>query len=464
MAGYIGSKVAVVSSGAERKKVFTATSGQTSFTGLSYTVNNVHVFQNGVRLVDGTDYTATNGNSITLTVGAATDDQVVVVSYSSFQTSDTVSASAGGTFLGDVNFTGAFTSQGIDDNATGTAMTLDASGNVGIGTSSPSYPFHVSGTGDKVMAVTAGALSVAALNLGNSTNLADGGIRYDNSADALILRASNAERMRLDASGNLLVGTTSSSSNTAGIKLTSAGTATFVRSGVQPVYVNRLTSDGDLAVFAKDGSTVGSIGTKDGDMYLGTGDTALRFHDGNNQVYPSDTSTGTSRDALTDLGHSGGRFKDLYLSGGVVFGDASSSGTSSSNTFDSYEEGTWSPKITGNSGAFSQTYSQQSGRYTRIGNFVYMTYDVHLSDAGSPSGTYMVLGNLPFTPLSGNHGGSLNVTYYSGWQSLNTSHIAGYIGGSNAYLTNGSNDYIRVADGNHSATSRLIGSGWFMVA
>ena len=28
---------------------------------------------------------------------------------------------------------GAFTSQGIDDNATSTAMTLDASGNVGIG-------------------------------------------------------------------------------------------------------------------------------------------------------------------------------------------------------------------------------------------------------------------------------------------------------------------------------------------
>jgi len=135
-----------------------------------------------------------------------------------------------------------------------------------------------------------------------------------------------------------------------------------------------------------------------------------------------------------------------------------------SELLDFYEEGTWSPKISGNSGAFSQTYSQQSGRYTRVGNFVYMTYDVHLTDAGSPQGTYMVLGNLPFTPMSGNHGGSLNVTYYSGWQNLSTSHIGGYIGGSNAYLTNGSNDYIRVADGNHSATSRLIGSGWFMVA
>ena len=82
-------------------------------------------------------------------------------------------------------------------------------GNVGIGTSSPSYPFHLSGSGDTVAAVTAGASSIAALNLGNSTNLADGGIRYDNSANALIFRASNTERMRIDSSGNVGIGTSS---------------------------------------------------------------------------------------------------------------------------------------------------------------------------------------------------------------------------------------------------------------
>ena len=68
MAGYIGSKASVVSSGAERKKTFTITGATTSLTGLNYTVGKVHVFQNGVRLVDGTDYTATNGTTITLTV------------------------------------------------------------------------------------------------------------------------------------------------------------------------------------------------------------------------------------------------------------------------------------------------------------------------------------------------------------------------------------------------------------
>jgi hypothetical protein len=64
MAGYIGTKASVVSSGAERKKVFDITTTTTSLTGCSYTPNQVHVFHNGVRLVDGTDYTATNGTSL----------------------------------------------------------------------------------------------------------------------------------------------------------------------------------------------------------------------------------------------------------------------------------------------------------------------------------------------------------------------------------------------------------------
>ena len=98
MAGYIGSKASVVSNGAERKKVFDITTTTTSLTGCSYTPNQVHVFHNGVRLVDGTDYTATDGSTVTLTTAAQSGDEVVVISYATFQTSDTVSASAGGTF------------------------------------------------------------------------------------------------------------------------------------------------------------------------------------------------------------------------------------------------------------------------------------------------------------------------------------------------------------------------------
>ena len=102
MAGYIGSKASVVSSGAERKKTFTITGATTSLTGLNYTVGKVHVFQNGVRLVDGTDYTATNGTSITLTVAAQSGDNVVVISQADFQVSGAVSTS-GDTMTGDLS-------------------------------------------------------------------------------------------------------------------------------------------------------------------------------------------------------------------------------------------------------------------------------------------------------------------------------------------------------------------------
>lgn len=113
MAGYIGSRASVVSSGAERKKTFDITGTTTVLTGLSYTPTFVHLFHNGVRLVDGTDYTATNGTSITLTTAAENGDQVVVVSYATFQAADAYTKAeadagfvsvAGGTFTGNVGF------------------------------------------------------------------------------------------------------------------------------------------------------------------------------------------------------------------------------------------------------------------------------------------------------------------------------------------------------------------------
>jgi hypothetical protein len=118
MAGYIGSRASVVSSGAERKKTFTITGTTTVLTGVSYTPTFVHVFHNGVRLVDGTDYTATNSTSITLTTAAENGDEIVVISYATFQVADAYTKSeadagfvsvAGGTFAGNVGFTGNLT-------------------------------------------------------------------------------------------------------------------------------------------------------------------------------------------------------------------------------------------------------------------------------------------------------------------------------------------------------------------
>jgi len=60
----------------------TATSGQTLFTPSNgYLIGYVDVFLNGVKLVDGDDYTATNGSTVTLTVAAVAGDNVELVAY-----------------------------------------------------------------------------------------------------------------------------------------------------------------------------------------------------------------------------------------------------------------------------------------------------------------------------------------------------------------------------------------------
>lgn len=90
---------------------YTATSGQTTFSGaddnaasLSYTVNNIQVVMNGV-ILDPSDYTATSGTSVVLASGAATGDTVNIYAFKSFTVADTVSASAGGTFAGNITAT-----------------------------------------------------------------------------------------------------------------------------------------------------------------------------------------------------------------------------------------------------------------------------------------------------------------------------------------------------------------------
>jgi hypothetical protein len=200
MAGYIGTKASVVSSGAERKKVFDITTTTTSLTGCSYTPNQVHVFHNGVRLVDGTDYTATDGSTVTLTTAAQNGDEVVVISYATFQTSDTVSASAGGTFSNAVTVNGNLT---VDTNT----LFVDAANNrVGIGTSSPDAPLSFAGaTGQKVQFYdgTQGyGIGVEASEFRFVTDAA-GVFTFKNGATY----STATEYMRIDASGNVGIGT-----------------------------------------------------------------------------------------------------------------------------------------------------------------------------------------------------------------------------------------------------------------
>ena len=58
----------------------TPTAGQTTFN-ITYTVGRILVFLNGVKLLKGTDFTATNGTTVVLTTGAATTDKIEFLTF-----------------------------------------------------------------------------------------------------------------------------------------------------------------------------------------------------------------------------------------------------------------------------------------------------------------------------------------------------------------------------------------------
>ena len=126
------------------------------------------------------------------------------------------------------------------------------------------------------------------------------------------------EAMRIDSSGNLLVGKTASSLNNDGFQAHNTGYIGSTNSGASTAYFNRKTNDGDIVNFQKDGTTVGSIGSASDYLYIyspkATGGAGIGL--GNSWIYPCN-STGSVLDATYDLGISNARYKDAHFSGTV---------------------------------------------------------------------------------------------------------------------------------------------------
>ena len=88
MAGYIGTQP--VPQATQTRDAFTCTAGQTSFATSGYTPGFLDVHLNGIKLA-AADYTASNGSDVVLASGAALDDILEVVAYTSFEVvTDTV--------------------------------------------------------------------------------------------------------------------------------------------------------------------------------------------------------------------------------------------------------------------------------------------------------------------------------------------------------------------------------------
>jgi hypothetical protein len=404
MAGYLGASP--VPQTIQKKQSFTATASQTTFTTTGYTDGAfINVYLNGVRLINGTDYQATNGSDIVLTTGASASDVLDFETFNEFtlvdQTLETPTFRTSATLKNDTE----------EDTDGGRESTLIFKGEQSGGEISTLAQIQAShdGTSDDQKG-----------DLIFKTN--DGS---DNDAPT--------EAARIDSSQNFLVSTTgtdpnnATSSSDAGAAIRSDGR---VLAGVYQDFVadlNRIDNDGEIVRLSKDGTTVGSIGVTSSRMFTGTGDVGLFFNDQTDQIQPWNTSTNASRDDAITLGTTNRRFKNLYLSGGAYLG-----GTGAANKLEDYEEGTFTGTIGGHTTAGTQS-GTISGKYVKVGTLIHCSISMSAVSLTGASGRLQISG-MPFTAASGGSGGGTaqlegftpSYTYTTG----SGNHIQLYVSGS----------------------------------
>ncbi len=120
----IGRPITLTDNVASKILGVTATAGQTQFTvSGGYRINAIAVYRNGVRLVDGSDFTATDGATVTLLSEASLDDKLEFQIFDDFRVADAiVSAKANQTIQGDVAVIGTLSGAAIGIQSSGSLV------------------------------------------------------------------------------------------------------------------------------------------------------------------------------------------------------------------------------------------------------------------------------------------------------------------------------------------------------
>ena len=291
------------SAGVRQRYQYTATAGQTTFSGtdlgnltLTYTDNNfVDVFQNGVLLKGGgTDYTATSGTSVVLTTGASVSDVIEIFVYDVFSVGNFFNRTDSDSRYVNVDGTTAVTITTTDNNPQLTLKTTDADANDGPllslnrDSSSPAdgdltgrINFNADNDAGEVTAFSSirtfirdasdgtedgamqlnhmlGGSEVTAFEIDNDEYVINQG---SNDIDFRVESDGVANMFFVNAGDNAVcMGKNTTAIGTAGAMFTQ-NYAHITADNDSPLTLNRLSTDGILLDLRKNGSNVGTIST-----------------------------------------------------------------------------------------------------------------------------------------------------------------------------------------------------------
>jgi len=301
------------------------------------------------------------------------------------------------------------------NNSSTAKAVLTSGGSLGIGTASPSSALDING--DCAVANTrayqvkdSGGTTRYAMYMSGSLSPSAGNDLFigNTLANSLVLYTNSAERARIDSSGRLLVGTSSTvdSASNALLQSSASGGAFLALGNTNTVGAGAATL-GQVGFYGYQGAYALSASiTANSDATWSSNDYPTRL------VFSTTADGGSS--PTEQLRITSDRYVRLASgTGGIQFnGD-----TAAANALDDYEEGTWTPSVGGDA-----TYNSRSGTYTKIGRFVHVTVSININTLGTGSSTTIT--SLPFAASGDGLAASNHVGYWVGTSRSVTSLMA----------------------------------------
>ena len=227
------------------------------------------------------------------------------------------------------------------------------------------------------------------------------------------------ERLRIASDGNIDVkgGNIDFEQQNNGVNAVN-GSLIFSNAGTSQVsritgYTGSSADDGDIRFYTK------NSGTETEAVRISQHATPkLQFLAGESEIIPSASDGSLTLKSDPGQNRSGSHIafdvdateRARITSDGLCLG-----GTGAANAISDYEEGTWTPVASRYTGTTTVSYTTQTGKYTKVGNVVYVQFYITIASVSAQGSSLTFIGGLPFGP-DGAYQNSGNLFFNQGLQ------------------------------------------------